>query len=101
MPLLQDAITLRGLVCPNRIFMAPLTRCRAEAGRFLRLEAVQAALAIALTAWLVLTLDVGWIGRVIGFLLPAAGIALLLLRECGAGRSRTTWGPSCTGRSYL
>jgi N-ethylmaleimide reductase len=31
MPLLQDAITLRGLVCPNRIFMAPLTRQRARA----------------------------------------------------------------------
>jgi N-ethylmaleimide reductase len=31
MPLLQDAITLRGLVCPNRIFMAPLTRQRAKA----------------------------------------------------------------------
>ena len=30
MPLLQDAITLRGLVCPNRIFMAPLTRQRAR-----------------------------------------------------------------------
>ena len=30
MPLLQDSITLRGLVCPNRIFMAPLTRQRAR-----------------------------------------------------------------------
>jgi len=31
MPLLHDAVTLRGLVCPNRIFMAPLTRQRAKA----------------------------------------------------------------------
>lgn len=31
MPLLHDSIALRDLVCPNRIFMAPLTRQRAEA----------------------------------------------------------------------
>ena len=30
MPSLHDSISLRGLVCPNRIFMAPLTRQRAR-----------------------------------------------------------------------
>ncbi len=30
MPLLHDRIDLRGLACPNRIFMAPLTRQRAK-----------------------------------------------------------------------
>ncbi|MEY5060228.1 MAG: hypothetical protein RIS45_149, partial [Planctomycetota bacterium] len=30
MPFLTDPIDLRGLSCPNRIFMAPLTRQRAR-----------------------------------------------------------------------
>ena len=30
MPLLHDRLDLRGLACPNRIFMAPLTRQRAS-----------------------------------------------------------------------
>ncbi|MEY3027047.1 MAG: hypothetical protein RLZZ238_1944, partial [Planctomycetota bacterium] len=30
MPSLHDSISLRGLICPNRIFMAPLTRQRAR-----------------------------------------------------------------------
>lgn len=32
-PTLQDPIQLGAISCPNRIFMAPLTRCRASAGR--------------------------------------------------------------------
>ena len=33
MPTLFDPITIGDLILPNRIFMAPLTRCRASAGR--------------------------------------------------------------------
>ncbi|MHC5544611.1 oxidoreductase, partial [Singulisphaera rosea] len=33
MPRLNDPITIGALSLPNRILMAPLTRCRASAGR--------------------------------------------------------------------